>query len=153
MTPPSNTFATPSSSSSSHTNPFRLAPSSISYANEAGQNPQSSGLFPTSTAHSTASQVVRIEDLIDVIEEPPLTLDFRGLKCPMPIVQLSKHMRSTNKPLIRVSADDPAFPVDLKAWCEIHGYEIQQQQQQGSLFHAHLKRREGARLHLGSPKP
>jgi TusA-related sulfurtransferase len=56
----------------------------------------------------------------------------------MPIVQLSKQVREHPKHPLKVSADDPAFPVDLKAWCDIHGYIVEKDQQQGHVYHAWL---------------
>ncbi|MCB9644398.1 MAG: sulfurtransferase TusA family protein [Myxococcales bacterium] len=76
--------------------------------------------------------------LPDKQESEPIALNFCGLKCPMPIVQLSKQVREHPKDTLKVSADDPAFPVDLKAWCDIHGYSVQKEQQSGNVYHAWL---------------
>ncbi len=44
-------------------------------------------------------------------------IDCKGMKCPMPIVQLSKAMRKlTPGQTLSVEADDPAFKADLEAW-------------------------------------
>ncbi len=77
-------------------------------------------------------------DSFEDLAPEPIPLNFCGLKCPMPIVQLSKQVREHPKLPLKVSADDPAFPVDLKAWCDIHGYIVQKEQQQGHVYHAWL---------------
>ena len=47
-------------------------------------------------------------------------LDYRGRRCPEPIVELAKAARQAQGPL-EVIADDPAFPLDLKSWCRSSG--------------------------------
>ncbi len=47
-------------------------------------------------------------------------LDYRGRRCPEPIVELAKAARQAQGPL-EVLADDPAFPLDLKSWCRSSG--------------------------------
>ncbi len=52
-------------------------------------------------------------------------LDCKGLKCPMPIVQLSLAARELGKDdQITVEADDPAFRADLHAWARRTGFSI-----------------------------
>ncbi len=48
-----------------------------------------------------------------------------GLKCPMPIVKLGKAAREVPAgEKITITADDPAFPNDLRAWCKMTGYTL-----------------------------
>jgi TusA-related sulfurtransferase/peroxiredoxin family protein len=47
-------------------------------------------------------------------------LDYRGMRCPEPIVELAKAARQARGPL-EILADDPAFPLDLKSWCRSAG--------------------------------
>lgn len=52
-------------------------------------------------------------------------LDCRGLACPMPIVQLSKLVRSMKSgQILEVIADDPAFERDVKAWSAMSKGEL-----------------------------
>lgn len=45
-------------------------------------------------------------------------LDCTGLMCPMPIVKLSKAVKALAAgDTVEVTADDPAFEADVKAWC------------------------------------
>jgi len=49
--------------------------------------------------------------------EPHQTFDMRGEQCPVPIVTLAKaYTQAAPGALLRVLADDPAFPVDLRSW-------------------------------------
>ncbi len=51
-------------------------------------------------------------------------LDCRGLSCPMPIVKLSRAVREEDSRWFEVVADDPAFPADIKAWCNQAGAKL-----------------------------
>lgn len=51
-------------------------------------------------------------------------LDYRGLRCPEPIVEIAKAARQARGPL-EVLADDPAFPLDLKSWCRSSGATVE----------------------------
>ncbi len=52
-------------------------------------------------------------------------LDCRGLKCPMPIVKISKAMkRLAPGERISIESDDPAFRADLDAWVRKLGYTM-----------------------------
>ena len=54
-----------------------------------------------------------------------MDLDARGLKCPMPLVKLSKSMKEAAVgEHITVTADDPAFPHDVLAWCRRTGHRL-----------------------------
>jgi tRNA 2-thiouridine synthesizing protein A len=54
------------------------------------------------------------------VTESDLVLDCRGMRCPIPVIELAK--RITDVPsggLIRVIADDPAAATDIPAWCRM----------------------------------
>jgi cysteine desulfurase len=51
--------------------------------------------------------------------------DLTGLKCPLPIVELNKLIRQIpiGEELV-AAADDPAFRLDVEAWCRKTGNEL-----------------------------
>lgn len=52
-------------------------------------------------------------------------IDLTGLKCPMPIVELSKLMKDLNEgEEFTATADDPAFCLDVESWCNKTGNEL-----------------------------
>ena len=52
-------------------------------------------------------------------------VDLTGLKCPMPIVHLNRVVRDLEDGReLLVSADDPAFELDIAAWCRRTGHEL-----------------------------
>ncbi len=53
------------------------------------------------------------------------TLDCLGQRCPRPIIELARNIRSVEVGgLIRVLADDPAAANDIRAWCRMTGQEF-----------------------------
>jgi tRNA 2-thiouridine synthesizing protein A len=54
----------------------------------------------------------------------PITLDCRGRRCPLPILDLARHIGDVEigEP-ITVEADDPAARPDIAAWCRMRGHE------------------------------
>lgn len=56
--------------------------------------------------------------------EPPadvaLELDCRELPCPMPVIELARHLTDVEVgQLVAVVARDPAAAVDVPAWCRM----------------------------------
>ncbi len=52
-------------------------------------------------------------------------VDLTGLKCPMPIVHLNRVVRDAEAGLeLAVYADDPAFELDIAAWCRRAGHTL-----------------------------
>jgi tRNA 2-thiouridine synthesizing protein A len=55
-----------------------------------------------------------------------IILNCVGMKCPMPIVHVSRVEQSASEgSQIEVSADDPAFYSDIHAWSEIHAHKVE----------------------------
>jgi tRNA 2-thiouridine synthesizing protein A len=53
-----------------------------------------------------------------------MILDCRGRRCPLPILELARHIGDVEVgELITVEADDPAARPDTKAWCRMRGHE------------------------------
>lgn len=54
-----------------------------------------------------------------------MELDARGVKCPLPILKLSKALKEA--PVggeLVVLADDKGFAPDVRAWCDKTGHEL-----------------------------
>jgi tRNA 2-thiouridine synthesizing protein A len=55
-----------------------------------------------------------------------IILDQRGRRCPLPVIELARHIGDVPVGAsIAVAADDPAARLDIPAWCRMrgHGYE------------------------------
>lgn len=56
--------------------------------------------------------------------EPTTTLDCRGQRCPLPVIELARALGAVpTGSVLRVLADDPAAPNDIAAWCRLRGQE------------------------------
>jgi tRNA 2-thiouridine synthesizing protein A len=52
-----------------------------------------------------------------------ITLDCRGRRCPLPILELARHIGDIAiGDTIVVEADDPAASPDVQAWCRMRGH-------------------------------
>jgi len=52
----------------------------------------------------------------------PVTIDTRGLTCPLPVLKVRKAMRSiASGTAVRVLATDPLADQDLRSYCEASG--------------------------------
>jgi TusA-related sulfurtransferase len=65
------------------------------------------------------------------------TLDAKGLACPMPIVKLTKTVKTLAPgDTITVLADDPGFEPDVQAWVEAQGHELKSLTEDAGVFTA-----------------
>jgi tRNA 2-thiouridine synthesizing protein A len=64
-----------------------------------------------------------------------VTLDARGLKCPMPIVRTAQKIKElATGQLLEVLATDPGAVADFAAWSRSTGHEIVDQSADGGVF-------------------
>ncbi len=58
----------------------------------------------------------------DETEPPTLTLDARGTRCPVPVIELARHLPDVAiGAVIAVLASDAAARLDIPAWCRMRG--------------------------------
>lgn len=68
-------------------------------------------------------------------------LDCRGLKCPLPIVELALAIKQLEAgQSIRIEATDPAFLPDLRAWIEVSGNVLEQIEDEGEIKRAQIRK-------------
>ncbi|WP_410538861.1 cysteine desulfurase/sulfurtransferase TusA family protein [Streptomyces sp. KL2] len=73
----------------------------------------------------------------DLGREAALTVDSRGKRCPIPVIELAKVIdRVPVGGTVLLLADDEAARLDVPAWCEMRGHEYL-----GAQGHAHRVRR------------
>ncbi|RCV54134.1 sulfurtransferase TusA family protein [Marinitenerispora sediminis] len=71
-------------------------------------------------------------------EQPVLTIDAIGRKCPIPIIMLAGRLREVPiGSVIAVTADDPAARSDIPSWCRLkmQQFVAEVPLQRGSAFH------------------
>jgi cysteine desulfurase len=55
---------------------------------------------------------------------PDLTVDALGKRCPVPVIELAKHLGDVPVGgVVAVLSDDPASRVDIPVWCRMKGQE------------------------------
>ncbi len=64
-------------------------------------------------------------------------LDATGLKCPKPLFEVSRALKELEPgAVLQVTADDPAFKLDIEAWCRRTGNDLLDLQRDQSTFTA-----------------
>ncbi len=67
--------------------------------------------------------------------------DCKGLMCPMPIVQLTKKMRSMKiGDELELLADDIGSKNDIPAWCQRTGNQLLDTREENGVYHFHIKK-------------
>jgi cysteine desulfurase len=62
-------------------------------------------------------------------DEPALTIDALGRRCPIPVIELAKRIGEVPVGgLVAVLSDDEAAALDIPAWCEMRGHEYVESQ-------------------------
>ena len=58
------------------------------------------------------------------MDEPALVLDCTGMRCPLPVIELTRRLQDVEvQQVIGVVADDPAAKADVPAWCRMRRQE------------------------------
>lgn len=76
------------------------------------------------------------------MEEPALVIDCTGMRCPMPVIELTRRLEDVDvDQVIGVVADDPAARADVPAWCRLRGQKYVGARQQAGSRRLYLVRR------------
>ena len=66
---------------------------------------------------------------------PKLSLDFKGLLCPMPVVKLAQAIKQIQVgELVEAIATDPGVMADIPAWARTSGNEVVSLEKQDKVF-------------------
>jgi TusA-related sulfurtransferase len=69
------------------------------------------------------------------------TLDATGLKCPKPLFEVSRAINELIPgQVLEAKADDPAFKLDIEAWCRRTGNELVELRRDQQTFTALVRR-------------
>ena len=70
-----------------------------------------------------------------------VTLDLRGLHCPLPILRARKALRALPAgSALEVLADDPLSPVDFAAYCDASGDALLESVERDGVFRFLIRR-------------
>ena len=71
-----------------------------------------------------------------------LSLDLKGLSCPLPIVKTAKAMKELGSgDLLEVLATDPGSVPDFQAWAKSTGNELVERTDDGGVYRFVLRKR------------
>lgn len=74
--------------------------------------------------------------------EITLTVDARGLSCPMPIVKTAQAIKTVGPgDVLEVLATDPGSTKDFVAWCRSTGNELVDQSSDGTVYRFVIRRK------------
>ncbi len=74
--------------------------------------------------------------------EYDVSLDCRGLSCPMPILKASKKIKELEVgQVLEVLADDPGGEEDFPAWCEQTGHEFLGQEEEEDYLKFYIRKK------------
>jgi len=72
-----------------------------------------------------------------------MSLDLKGLSCPMPIIKTAKAMKELAPgQLLEAFATDPGSVPDFKAWAQATGNPLVESSQEGGVFRFVLRKKE-----------
>ena len=61
----------------------------------------------------------------DFNKDIKVSVDYSGLKCPLPVLKARRVMKDlTSGDKVKIIADDPASLLDFKHFCEVSGNEL-----------------------------
>ncbi len=74
-------------------------------------------------------------------DAPKLSLDFKGLLCPMPVVKIAQAIKQVQiGELVEAIATDPGVMADIPAWARTTGNELVSLEKQDKVFKFVIKR-------------
>ena len=74
-------------------------------------------------------------------DNPKLSLDFKGLLCPMPVVKLAQAMKQVQVgETVEAIATDPGVMADIPAWARSTGNELVSLEKQEKIYKFVVKR-------------
>jgi len=76
------------------------------------------------------------------VTEVNLTIDARGLSCPMPIVKTAQAVKTVGSGVaVELLATDPGSTKDVAAWCRATGNELVEQTSDGGVYRFVIRRK------------
>jgi len=74
-------------------------------------------------------------------DAPKLSLDFKGLLCPMPVVKIAQAIKQVQVgELVEAVATDPGVMADIPAWTRSTGHELVMLEKQDKVIKFVVKR-------------
>ena len=66
-------------------------------------------------------------------------LDLTGMKCPLPVLKARRKMNQMeSRSVLKITADDPAAPLDFEHFCHTSGYDLLSSTEHAGIFTFHI---------------
>lgn len=70
-----------------------------------------------------------------------MRLNAIGIKCPKPLFEVHKKIGElTAGQTLQIQADDPAFKLDIEAWCRRTGHQLLELGQEDAIYTATIEK-------------
>ncbi|MDR7544290.1 MAG: sulfurtransferase TusA family protein [Armatimonadota bacterium] len=74
-------------------------------------------------------------------QAPALTLDLKGLLCPLPVVKIAQAIKKVNVgEVVEATATDPGVLADIPAWARTSGNEVVSMERQDKVIRFVVRR-------------
>jgi tRNA 2-thiouridine synthesizing protein A len=74
-------------------------------------------------------------------QAPALTLDLKGLLCPLPVVKIAQAIKKVNVgDTVEATATDPGVLADIPAWARTSGHEVVTMERQDKIIRFVVRR-------------
>ena len=68
-----------------------------------------------------------------------MELNLTGMKCPLPVLKTRRKINQmTPRAVLKVTADDPAAPLDFEHFCHTGGHKLLSSREQAGIFIFHI---------------
>ena len=66
-------------------------------------------------------------------------LNLTGMKCPLPVLKARRQINQmAPRSVLKVTADDPAAPLDFEHFCHTGGHDLLSSTERGGIFTFHI---------------
>ena len=84
-----------------------------------------------SPMHSDSTRIDRPDDNMTADVE----LNLTGMKCPLPVLKARRQINQMEAhSVLKVTADDPAAPIDFEHFCHTGGHDLLSSTEQAGIF-------------------
>ena len=78
-------------------------------------------------------------DSLDDGMSADLELNLTGMKCPLPVLKARRQINQmAPRSVLKVTADDPAAPLDFEHFCNMGGHDLLSSTEQAGIFTFHI---------------
>ena len=77
----------------------------------------------------------------NILLDADFELDLIGMKCPLPVLKARRQINQmAPRAVLKVTADDPAAPLDFEHFCDTSGHALLSSREQAGIFTFHIRK-------------